>query len=359
MESVGLNTDFWRGRRVFLTGHTGFKGAWLSMILKQYGAEVSGYSLAPPSAPSLFQVAAVEQLCDRHVDGDICDLEPMRSAMHAAAPELVFHLAAQSLVRPSYKEPLKTLADNVMGTANVLECLRAVPSVRAAVMITTDKCYRNEEWVYPYREQDPLGGNDVYSASKACAEIVTHAYRYSFFGDHNRACRIASVRAGNVFGGGDWALDRLVPDCIRAFIRGEAVRLRYPHAVRPWQHVFEPLSGYMLLAERLYGDDGDDYCGGWNFGPDPSGEATVYEMTEDVARAWGEGARVEIESDARLLKEASLLRLDSTKARVGLDWRPRFAFEHAVDATVAWYRAWHDGQDMRDFSRAQIETYFG
>jgi CDP-glucose 4,6-dehydratase len=283
----------------------------------------------------------------------------MRSAMLAAEPEVVFHLAAQSLVRPSYQEPLKTLADNVMGTANVLECMRSVPSVRAAVIVTTDKCYQNNEWVYPYREQDPLGGNDVYSASKACAEIVTHAYRRSFFGADDNTCRIASVRAGNVFGGGDWALDRLVPDCIRAFARGESVRLRYPHAVRPWQHVFEPLNGYLLLAERLLGEDGEDYCEGWNFGPDPSGEATVYQMTDAIARGWGNGATVESETDVPRLKEAKLLRLDSTKARVGLDWRPRWGFERAVEETVAWYRAWSQGGDMRDFSSVQIESYFG
>lgn len=359
MESLALNRAFWRDRRVFVTGHTGFKGAWLCVALKHLGAVVSGYSLDPPSDPSLFVDAGVEELCNHHTHGDINDIETLKAALTKSEPDVVLHLAAQSLVRVGYSEPLLTLKDNVVGTAAVLEAMRSVPSARAAVVITTDKCYENHEWVHPYREGDALGGDDLYSASKACAEIVTHAYRTSFYNGSGPRCRIASARAGNVIGGGDWAQDRLVPDCIRAFSRGEPVRLRYPQSVRPWQHVLEPLSGYLLLTEALMGPDAPAFCEGWNFGPDPSGEATVHAVTTGLASAWSNGATIEIEPGVPPLKEAKLLRLDSTKARVALGWRPVWGYEEGLARTVEWYRRRANGEDARTLCLGQIVDYLG
>jgi len=359
VEGLGLNPAFWRDRRVFVTGHTGFKGAWLCMVLQRLGASVHGYSLAPPSEPNLFDEARIAELCDRHVHADIRDLETLQEEMRVSAPDVVIHLAAQTLVGVSYSDPISTVHDNVVGTANVLQALRNVCGVRAAVIVTTDKCYQNNEQVFPYREGDALGGNDIYSASKACAEILAHAYRRSFFSGSDSDCRIATARAGNVIGGDDWALDRLIPDCIRALVRGEAVSLRYPHAVRPWQHVLDPLYGYLLLAETLCGPEPDEYCEGWNFGPDPAGEATVLELTRAIAEAWGAEQSVEWDPHASRLAESQVLRLDSTKARVKLGWRPQWDFETGISRTADWYRAWHDGEDVRAYSLTQIADYFG
>lgn len=358
MENMVIGNTFWAGRRVFLTGHTGFKGGWLALWLQRLGAEVHGFSLEPPTHPSLFETAQVGKALASEVLGDIRDYGTLEEALKKANPEIIFHLAAQPLVRASYREPLETLATNVMGTAHLLEAARKIDGLLAVVIITTDKCYENREWVYPYRETDPLGGHDPYSASKACAEIVTASYRASFFGKE-RAVAVATARAGNVIGGGDWAEDRLVPDCIRAFSNGQSVDLRYPEAVRPWQHVLEPLSGYLMLAESLCGEFAPDYAGAWNFGPDASGDATVGRIAQQVVKLWGEGQVVLPPAIQNHPHEAGLLRLDITKTRSQLHWHPRWAIDRALQETVAWYKAWHAGQDMHAYTLAQIDAYKG
>ncbi|MCH9807442.1 MAG: CDP-glucose 4,6-dehydratase [Alphaproteobacteria bacterium] len=356
---MGLDQDFWKGKRVFLTGHTGFKGAWLSLWLKQLGSVVTGYSLEPPTDPSLYKIADVASGLEADHRADILDLDRMQGAMKEARPDIVIHMAAQSLVRLSYDTPVYTYAANVMGTVNVLECARNVDTVRGIVIITTDKCYDNVEWVHPYREPDPMGGHDPYSSSKGCAELATAAYRSSFFNTEDSA-RVASARAGNVVGGGDWAKDRLVPDCIRAYIKGDPVVLRYPHAVRPWQHVLEPLSGYLMLAQQLCSPTGrENGASGWNFGPNAGGEADVVTVASLTAKAWGDGAEVRVESAGPQLKEAGLLRLDSTKARSGLGWQPVWSIEATLQETVSWYKAWHAGEDMGEVTAAQISRYSG
>lgn len=355
---VSIHPACWRGRPVFVTGHTGFKGSWLSLWLHKLGARVHGYALDPPTNPSLFAVAHVGEVMASDTRADLADLGALRRALSAAQPEVVFHLAAQPLVRVSYGDPLGTFATNVMGTVHLLEALRGLDSVGVIVIITTDKVYENREWVYPYREVDPLGGYDPYSASKAAAELVVASYRASFYGNHtSHAVHIATARAGNVIGGGDWAMDRLVPDCLRAFATGEPVRLRYPHAVRPWQHVLEPLSGYLHLAEHLFAGNGAKFARAWNFGPDASGDATVAEVAEMTARLWGHNAHVEHEPSTGNPHEAGLLKLDSTRARSELGWRPRWSLEQALQHTVAWHRAWVNGKDMRARTLGQICTY--
>lgn len=349
---------FWRGKRVFLTGHTGFKGAWLALWLKQLGAEVYGYALMPPSSPSLFEVARVAVDLTTDMRADLRDEGSVAGAVAQARPDIIFHLAAQSLVRPSYDDPLGTFAVNVMGTAHLLEAARHCAEVRAVVVVTTDKCYENREWVHPYRENDRLGGHDPYSASKACTELVASCWRSSFFGAPDPcALRIATVRAGNVIGAGDWAVDRLLPDCFRAFTRGEPVRLRYPHAVRPWQHVLEPLSGYLQLAESLVGAEGKNFAQAWNFGPEPDSDASVGYVACEMARQWGGAARVELEPVPEAPHEAGLLRLDSTKARVQLGWRPRWSLDRALLETVRGYRTYAEGGDLRTLVLDQINTY--
>ncbi len=357
MENMVIDDTFWAGRRVFLTGHTGFKGGWLALWLQRLGAEVHGFSLAPLTTPSLFEAAQVEKALASDTQGDIRDYPTFEGALKKANPEIIFHLAAQPLVRASYREPLETLATNVMGTAHLLEAARQVDGLRAIVVITTDKCYENREWVYPYRETDPLGGHDPYSASKACAEIVAASYRASFFGKEG-VVAVATARAGNVIGGGDWAEDRLVPDCVRAFSSGQSVELRYPEAVRPWQHVLEPLSGYLMLAEALCGELAPDYAEAWNFGPDASGDATVGKIAQRVAEFWGNG-KVVLPTAHNHPHEAGLLRLDITKARSHLHWSPRWSIDRALEETVAWYKAWHSGKDMYAYTLAQIDTFKG
>lgn len=355
---VSLNSAFWRGRSILVTGHTGFKGGWLSLWLHQLGAKVHGYALTPPTEPGLFEVARIGSLLTSDLRAGLADLAALKSALKKAQPSIVFHLAAQPLVRESYRDPLGTLASNVMGTAHVLEAVCATDSVRAMVIITTDKVYDNHEWVYPYREIDALGGHDPYSASKAAAEIVAASYRASFFGgDMGHSARVATARAGNVIGGGDWAMDRLVPDCLRAFKAGESVRLRLPKAVRPWQHVLEPLAGYLRLAERLCDLDGDSFAKAWNFGPDVGGDVAVGEVAEAVARLWGENARVEFESSIENPHEAGLLRLDSTMAHTELGWRPRWSLQQALERTVDWHKAWERKADMAAVSFKQIYAY--
>lgn len=347
-----MNRAFWRGRSVFLTGHTGFKGSWLALWLTRMGATVTGYALRAPTDPSLFEQSKIGSSITS-IEGDVRDLSRLRDAMRDAAPEVVIHLAAQSLVRASYGDPVGTYTTNVIGTVHVLEAVRQVESVRAVVNVTTDKCYENREWVWPYRESDPMGGHDPYSSSKGCAELVASAYARSFFAESNRG--LASARAGNVIGGGDWALDRLVPDAARAFAAGRTVCLRNPMSIRPWQHVLEPLCGYLTLAERLV-EAPAKWGGGWNFGPEERDIRPVSEVVDAFAQAWG-GAPGWERDGAEHPHEAQLLRLDVTKARTVLGWRPRLDFASAVGMCAQWYKNVGSGGDARAASLRDIERY--
>jgi CDP-glucose 4,6-dehydratase len=349
--------DRWRGRRVFLTGHTGFKGSWLALWLSQLGATVRGYSLEPPSDPSLFEVARVAERVE-DVRADILDLTRLRAEMAAFAPDVVFHLAAQPLVRRSYTEPALTYATNVMGTVNVLEAVRGTPSVRAVVSITTDKCYENREWPWGYREVDRLGGHDPYSNSKACAELVCAAYRNSFFSPEQldrHGVAVATARAGNVIGGGDWALDRLIPDLLRGFLAGESVRIRYPHAIRPWQHVMEPLRGYLVLADRLLqGEAG--FASAWNFGPEDADAKPVEWIARELCRLWPGHASWQVEEGIHV-HEATYLKLDCSKAHSQLGWRPTLSLSKSLRLIVEWTEHWQAGGDMQRFTLDQIDRY--
>jgi CDP-glucose 4,6-dehydratase len=346
------SSTFWRGKRVFMTGHTGFKGAWLALWLTDLGAELTGYSLPPPTEPSLFEMARVKSRV-RHLDGDVRDGAALTRAIGEARPEIVFHLAAQSLVRLSYDEPVATYATNVMGTVNLLEAVRRCEGVRAVVCVTSDKCYENRETPRPYREDDAMGGYDPYSSSKGCAELVTSAYRRSFFGGGDRAA-IATARAGNVIGGGDWAKDRLVPDLLNGFAAGIRPLIRFPSAVRPWQHVLEPLGGYLRLAKALW-TGVPAAADGWNFGPDEADAKSVGWIADRLAALWGDGAAWETTGEPQP-HEAGFLRLDCTKARQHLGWRPAWALDEALRRTVAWRRALDEGADMADFTLHQIRA---
>ncbi|MGC2621118.1 MAG: CDP-glucose 4,6-dehydratase [Acidobacteriaceae bacterium] len=342
----------WNGRRVFITGHTGFKGGWLALWLARHGAQVRGYAVDPPTEPNLFTLARVGSVVD-DVRGDILDRPALEAAMRAFAPEVVFHMAAQPLVRRSYADPLGTWMTNAMGTAYVLEAVRGTPSVRAVVCVTTDKCYENRERHEPYRESDALGGHDPYSSSKACAEIISAAFRSSFFEAGERRVALATARAGNVIGGGDWSEDRLVPDLIRGFHAREAVLIRNPQAIRPWQHVLEPLHGYLLLAEQLMAG----HCAAaFNFGPGEDDAWTVERVATFLAEAWGEGAAWTRGAGAGV-HEAGILRLDASKARAELNWQPRLGIARALAWTVEWYRAWQQGADLQQETHAQIAAY--
>jgi len=352
-----MTPEFWRGKRVFMTGHTGFKGSWLSLWLQQLGAELTGYALNPPTDPSLFEVAKVGASM-HSIIADIRDAEALAKAMRAARPEIVIHMAAQPLVRYSYIKPLETFSSNVLGTAHVLDAVRATDSVRAVVNVTSDKCYDNREWVWGYRENDPMGGYDPYSASKGCAELVAAAYRNSFFNPADYArhrVAVASVRAGNVIGGGDWALDRLVPDVLRAFESDRPVIIRNPHAIRPWQHVLEPLSGYLTLAQRLW-EHGPVYAEGWNFGPNDDDARPVSWIIEKLVGAWGAGASWQLDG-ADHPHEAGWLKLDCSKARVRLGWRPRWTLDQALTQIVFWHRSWLASEDMQRCCVAQIAEF--
>lgn len=358
MEDLGLTVsvsptpEFWRGRRVFLTGHTGFKGSWLALWLQSMGAEVHGYSLAPPTTPDLFTIADVAAGMTSEI-GDIRDAAQLTASMTAFNPEVLIHMAAQPLVRESYAAPVETYATNVMGTVHVLEAARGCSALRAIVSVTTDKCYENREWVWGYREDEAMGGHDPYSNSKGCAELVTSAYRRSFFAKSGVA--IGSARAGNVIGGGDWAADRLVPDALKAFEEGAPVILRNPKASRPWQHVLEPLSGYLVLAEALY-ERGQSVAEGWNFGP-RNGEAQTVEFVIDgLIDAWGDGAAWKLDNGAHP-HEAHDLSLDVSKARARLGWEPRWEISSTLARIVSWHKAWRDGSDMRDRCLAEIADY--
>jgi CDP-glucose 4,6-dehydratase len=351
--SASVDPAAWAGRRVVLTGHTGFKGGWLAHWLDRLGARVHGFALEPDTRPNLFDAATVKQRCATHTIGDLRDANSIGQAIASADPEVVFHLAAQPLVRASYQDPLSTYATNVMGTAHVLEACRAAPKLRAVVVVTTDKCYENREWHWGYRESDRLGGHDAYSASKACAELVTASYRDAFLAAANVG--IATARAGNVVGGGDWAADRLLPDIVRAFAAGQAARLRRPEAIRPWQHVLDPLHGYLLLAERLLAAE-PYFARAWNFGPGIDDSRTVLQVAEAMAGQWGDGARLDVAPDGGP-HEASRLALDSSEARTRLGWRPRWDLDATLKATAAWYKAFYAGQDMAAVTRRQIEHF--
>jgi CDP-glucose 4,6-dehydratase len=350
MEALVTAPSFWRGRRVFLTGHTGFKGGWLALWLADLGAEVTGFSLPPATTPSLFGATRLSDLV-HHQEGDIRDLGAVTAAMTACAPEVVLHLAAQPLVRLSYREPVETFAVNVMGTVNVLEAARRIEGLGAVVCITTDKCYENLGPARPFVESDPMGGHDPYSASKGCAEIAIAGYRRSFFG----RVGVASARAGNVIGGGDWSEDRLVPDVLRALAERRAPLIRNPAAVRPWQHVLEPLRGYMMLAERLSAGDAG-FAEGWNFGPRQDDCLPVREIVDRLARRWGASIGWET-SDGPQPHEAAHLRLDCAKAESRLGWRPALRLDDALALVGDWSRAHAAGADMRTVTLAQIHAY--
>ena len=363
MEGVVIDERFWAGRRVLVTGHTGFKGGWLSLWLQRLSAEVTGFALEAPTRPSLFDEADVARGM-ASVTGDVRDAAAVLEVFGNARPEIVFHMAAQSLVRPSYAGPVETYATNVMGTVHVLEAIRRTAGVRAAVIVTSDKCYQltEGERLAGYRESEPLGGHDPYASSKGCAELVTAAYRSSFFNPSateqaKGTTAVASARAGNAIGGGDWATDRLVPDIMRAVISGKAVRLRSPDAIRPWQHVLEPLSGYLALAERLY-RDGAAYAESWNFGPADADAHSVRSIAERLTGLWGEGARWEPDA-AQQPHEAAALTVDSAKAAARLGWRPRWTLERALQSVVEWYKQRGAGADMRALTLAQIAQYAG
>jgi len=341
-----------------LTGHTGFKGSWLSLWLGTMGARVTGYALAPDTHPNVFEQARVGATLERSHIADIRDLAVLRAAMQATEPEVVIHMAAQPLVRESYADPVGTYATNVMGTVHLLEAVRTTPSVRAVVVVTTDKCYENREWVWGYRESDPMGGYDPYSSSKACAELVTAAYRQSFFnaaGDAEHGAAIATVRAGNVIGGGDWSADRLLPDIFRAIQAGQPVEIRNPLATRPWQHVMEPLRGYLTLAQALH-EHGPRYAGAFNFGPRQGDAWPVGRVADVVCRQWGGGACWR--QDARCHPhEARALSLDISKAEALLGWRPVMGIERALAMTVDWTKAVMGGADARAIIATQLNEY--
>ena len=352
-----MSNSFWAGKTVFLTGHTGFKGGWLSLWLQSLGARVVGYSLPPPTNPSLFEVARIADGMTS-LEGDIRDLPHLATAIAEYRPEIVIHMAAQPLVRYSYKNPVETYATNVMGTVNLLEAVRQANSVRALVTVTSDKCYENKEWVWGYRENEPMGGYDPYSNSKGCAELVTAAYRNSFFNPNEfdrHQLAIASARAGNVIGGGDWAEDRLIPDILRAIMQGQPVPIRNPHAIRPWQHVLEPLSGYLLLAQKLF-EAGTAYGEAWNFGPNDEDAKPVSWIVEGLTGKWGDGAAWALDGGQHP-HEAHYLKLDCSKAKSRLGWVPRWSLSETLGHIVDWHKAYVAGKDMRDMSLTQISHY--
>lgn len=352
-----MNQEFWNKKQVFITGHTGFKGSWLCLWLNSLGAQITGYALDPPSKPSLFELCNIHELI-HSIIGDVRDLNFLQKSIRDARPEVVIHMAAQPLVRDSYTNPVETYAINVMGTVNVLEAIRNTEGVKALINVTTDKCYENKEWLWGYRENEPFGGYDPYSNSKACSELVTAAYRSSFFnpaqyGTHGVA--VASARAGNVIGGGDWAKDRLIVDCINALLQGEKIRIRNPHAVRPWQHVLEPLAGYLNLAEKLY-CKGAAFAEGWNFGPDESDAKTVEWIVTKICQKWQGSAGYYVDKGEHP-HEANYLKLDCSKAKNRLNWYPKWSLEKAIDSIIEWTIAYKANKDVRETCLKQIAEY--
>lgn len=348
-----VNPDFWNGKRVFVTGHTGFKGSWLSLWLQRMGAEVSGFALEPPTGPALFNEARVAEGIASTI-GDIRDLQCVMAAMTSFNPDVLIHLAAQPLVRLSYRQPVDTYATNVMGTVHVLEAARSCPNLRVIVNVTTDKCYENKEWEWGYREDEPMGGHDPYSNSKGCVELITSAYRRSFFNNPAGAA-LASARAGNVIGGGDWAEDRLIPDVLNAFAASKPVIIRNPLAIRPWQHVLEPLGGYLVLAESLW-HKGHAVAEGWNFGPRDEDAMPVEWILNRMADSWGEGARWDLDANPQP-HEAKFLKLDISKARGRLHWTPTWALAATLDNIINWHKAWRSGSDAQKLCTDEIDAY--
>ena len=347
-----VNRKFWQDKRVFITGHTGFKGGWLSLWLAEMGAEVFGYALNSPTDPNFFTVCNVQDYLIESTIADIRDATALIKAMRAASPEIVLHLAAQPLVRYSYAAPVETYAVNVMGTVNLFEAVRHTQSVKAVVNITTDKCYDNREWIWPYRENEAMGGFDPYSSSKACSELLTTAYRHSFM-ESTGVC-LASARAGNVIGGGDWAADRLIPDFLKALDARQTLTIRFPHAVRPWQHVLEPLAGYLTLAQALY-QQGDSFAEAWNFGPENGDARSVLWIVENLCSKIP-GASWQCDASPQP-HEANTLKLDSSKAKNQLGWRPRWNLPTALSKTLDWHKAWRETKDMSTVSKEQIHQY--
>ncbi|MDF2529778.1 MAG: CDP-glucose 4,6-dehydratase, partial [Gammaproteobacteria bacterium] len=357
LEGLVMNAAFWRNKKVFLTGHTGFKGSWLSLWLQEMGAQVTGYSLKPSSQPCLFELANVAKGM-QSLMGDIRDLDALKKAVAEAKPDIIIHMAAQALVRDSYTDPVGTYSTNVMGTVHIIEAMRASPTAKVLINVTSDKCYENKEWVWGYRENEPMGGYDPYSNSKGCSELVTSSYRQSFlnpkdFAAHGKA--IASARAGNVIGGGDFSRDRLVPDLIKAFIEKKPALIRHPQAIRPWQHVLEPLSGYLSLAEKLW-DAPVNFSGAWNFGPFYEDSRPVSWLADLMVKQWGQNAGWQ-KDDAHHPHEAHYLKLDISKALSELQWRPRLSLEQSLDHTVFWYKSWYKGADVRALCLQQIKQY--
>ncbi len=352
-----INNSFWKNKKIFLTGHTGFKGSWLSLWLYSLGAKVTGYALKPPTHPSLFELCHNEEIM-QSIIGDIRDQNILLEAMLKAQPDIVIHMAAQPLVRDSYKIPAETYEINVMGTVNLFEAVRHCKSVKAVVNVTTDKCYENKEWLWGYRENEPMGGYDPYSASKACSELLTSSYRNSFFhpdryAEHGVA--VASARAGNVIGGGDWAADRLIPDCIKSLLNGEKIVIRSPYAIRPWQHVLEPLNGYLLLSQRLY-EEGINYAEAWNFGPNDNDAKPVEWIVSKLCEKWKGNATFEIDKSPQV-HEANYLKLDCSKAKSLLKWEPHWDSETTLDKIVEWYLFYKDNQNIRNACLQQIVDF--
>jgi len=353
-----MNPIFWQGKKVFLTGHTGFKGSWLSLWLQSLGAELAGYALIPPTNPSLFEQARVAEGMQSKI-GDIRNLEQLQTEMQKSQPEIIFHLAAQPLVRYSYMNPLETYSTNVMGTVNLLEAIRNTASVKSVVMVTTDKCYENREWVWPYRENEAMGGHDPYSSSKACAELVAAAYRSSYFNpaEYKRhGVGIATARAGNVIGGGDWSKDRLIPDILNAINLSAPIQLRNPNAIRPWQHVLEPLRGYLTLAEKLYGD-GENFSEAWNFGPEQIDSISALEIAKWLISISGSQSTVELTGNANQPHEAGLLKLDISKAKSTLLWQPKISIGESLGLVWSWEESRRTGVDMKVTTQSQITNY--
>lgn len=352
-----IDNSFWQGKKVFITGHTGFKGSWLCLWLHSLGAEVTGYALQPPTQPSLFELCRIDGIITSII-GDVRNADKLSRSMQEVQPDIVIHMAAQPLVRDSYKNPVETYAINVMGTVNLLEAVRNCESVKSIVNVTTDKCYENKEWIWGYRENESLGGYDPYSNSKACSELVTASYRNSFFNPteyDKHGVAIASARAGNVIGGGDWAVDRLIPDCIKALVNNQKIIIRNPNAIRPWQHVLEPLSGYLMLAQKLY-EDGVNYVGGWNFGPNDNEAKSVEWLVQKMCEMWDGQADYEIDQGTHP-HEAHYLKLDCSKAKVRLNWHPKWTLEQTLRNIAEWVSSYQQKCDMRKVCLDQIADY--
>ena len=357
LEDLVMNKNFWRDKKVLITGHTGFKGSWLSIWLKRMGANVIGYSLPPPTTPSLYEIAQVAEGMESII-GDVRDLEYLKTIIVENKPEIVIHMAAQTLVRYSYNNPVETYDTNVMGTANLLEAVRQSGKVRVAIIVTSDKCYENKEWLWGYRENDPLGGIDPYSSSKGCAELITSAYRNSYFPEKDfkhHGVAVASVRAGNVIGGGDWAQDRLIPDILKSFMKNRPVIIRNPNSIRPWQHVLEPLEGYLCLIEQLW-ERGPEFVGAWNFGPYYEDAKSVSWIVERMVNLWGESSHWEIDKGEHP-HEAYYLKLDCSKAKNMLGWSPKLDLSTTLEWIVEWYQSYQQNRNMRHLTETEISRY--